>query len=299
MGADGIATAETRPPIQSDRIETAIVSARTRRGWEGDSLRARCGAVQPSTEEELEMLHQESLESRRMLSVTVSLDPKSGQLSVVGNKAPDDIRVEVGSASSAGSPLGSAPAITRALSLSSATGPKPTLAASSPRVRVFDGGKLVFDSATFSRTSIRSVSVDAGAGDDTVDVAMGGAQLPISVQGGEDHDTITLTADAVATSSNGSRPIALVASGGAGDDVLNGSARGDQLNGDDGNDQIFGNDGPDTINGGAGDDGLFAGDGDDFIDHGGGTDAIDGGDGFDRAVVGKEDKVINVEEFVG
>ncbi len=109
------------------------------------------------------------------------------------------------------------------------------------------------------------------------------------------------------------RGLAMVASGGAGDDTLAGTALADTLNGDDGFDLILGGGGNDSLTGGfgmdtlrgglgddrleggydvdelfgaAGDDMLFGGYGDDHLFAGDGDDSADGGEGDDRISLG-------------
>ena len=100
-----------------------------------------------------------------------------------------------------------------------------------------------FDGSTFS-----SIDVEAGGGNDTVDVSNGIAGFGhLTVNGGDGNDTL---------------------GGGDGDDAINGGS---------GNDTIDGNRGSDVLLGGTGNDTFVwdPGDGSDTVDGGGGSDAMD------------------------
>src|SRR5688572_13471454 len=101
-------------------------------------------------------------------------------------------------------------------------------------------------------SSVTSISVNAGGGDDTVtfgDVAIAG-----TVDGGGGKDSL---------------------SGGAGGDVLNGGSGKDVLVGNAGNDTLNGGNGKDNLSGGDGDDALVGGRGKDVLDGGAGTNTLD------------------------
>jgi Ca2+-binding RTX toxin-like protein len=112
---------------------------------------------------------------------------------------------------------------------------------------------------TLNTPNIFQVSIDGGAGDDTI---IGQAGTPAmyafggdgndSIQGGPANDTL---------------------SGGAGKNILYGNDGADRLNGSGGYDQLFG---------GGGDDRLYGNGGDDYLDGGGNVNRLFGGDGNDQ-----------------
>lgn len=114
--------------------------------------------------------------------------------------------------------------------------------------------------------------------------------LVIWAKGGDD----TVTADASVT-------VALLVSGGDGDDRITTGAGEDQVLGDAGNDAIVtgagadsvdGGPGNDKLDGGPGDNNLFGGDGDDTISGGEGSDYVEGGAGDDSTTVAGGDDIV-------
>ena len=114
----------------------------------------------------------------------------------------------------------------------------------------------------YASRAIRTIVVDAGAGDDRV----------------------------VVNSRWGTVSQRMVVRGGAGDDTLGGSLGNDHLQGDADNDHLVGAGGNDSIEGGAGVDSLWGargndtlrgGDGDDVLADNRGNDTHDGGNGVD------------------
>jgi hypothetical protein len=105
--------------------------------------------------------------------------------------------------------------------------------------------------------------VDAGAGNDTVDVS---GMQDATIFGGAGDDNIT------------GSPLADLIYGGSGNDIILGLGADDTIYGDEGND---------TITGGPGNDRLFGGDGSDrFIwNNGDGSDVVEGDEGVDVQVV--------------
>jgi Ca2+-binding RTX toxin-like protein len=133
-------------------------------------------------------------------------------------------------------------------------------------------------------TGVTAVRVDAGAGDDRVDVRTdwdpGTGVPPVTVLLGSGADRATAF---------GNIPVAV--DGGTGDDLLTGAGGNDRLSGGDGNDVLTGNGGRDQLRGNAGNDTLFAaGDG--------ATDFLDGGSGTDRARKDPNDFAQYVETFL-
>jgi Ca2+-binding RTX toxin-like protein len=159
-----------------------------------------------------------------------------------------------------------------------------------------------------------TVIVDAGAGDDTVDLGARTAQpcTPETercttsrrvVAAGEGDDTLIGTTGADTLAGNAGND---VIEGGAGDDVLAGTDGDDSIAGGDGNDRLYGGfsdgepeAGNDVVDGGPGNDRMAAGDGRNTLEGGPGNDALladlaasearstwDGGAGDDVFVVG-------------
>ena len=102
----------------------------------------------------------------------------------------------------------------------------------------------------FNRSGVTGIFVDAGLGDDRVDLR--DAVLGVNVKSGGGHDTVF---------------------GGDGNDKIDGGSGNDRIDGGAGNDQITGGAGKDVLLGGVGDDSLFGKDNK--------PDVLDGGKGFD------------------
>jgi len=201
----------------------------------------------------------ESLESRALFSVNATFS--SGLLTVTGDTANDTIRVTYAN-------VGGSNYV---------------------RVNGADVGSGVLAS------SVTSISVDGGAGGDTIDLSGVGAPVfpaatQVTINGGDGNDDIT-----------GSGFVDTI-HGGNGDDLVNGWSGNDIVYGDAGNDQLYGRDGDDWIYGGDGDD-LLAGrvgndhlygeagndrlvgdQGDDYLDGGTGTNSLIGNAGSDTIV---------------
>lgn len=101
-------------------------------------------------------------------------------------------------------------------------------------------------------TGVEPVTVNAGAGNDTVsgagsDITGAATSLPLTLNGGVGNDTLT--------SGNGNDTI----NGGRGNDAIRGLAAADSLVGSSGNDLLVGGPGDDVLNGGFGDDALRGG----------------------------------------
>jgi hypothetical protein len=110
----------------------------------------------------------------------------------------------------------------------------------------------------FDRKKVKSISIDAGGGDDSVIIGHG--LVGAYVFGGAGNDRIA---------------------GGDGDDTLVGGAGNDTLEGNGGSDVLRGCGGRDILRGGVGNDRLYGGAGDDLLDGGTGEDTLIGGDGAD------------------
>lgn len=124
-------------------------------------------------------------------------------------------------------------------------------------------------------TGVKSISGDAGGGDDIIQVSRG-VKAFVNLEGGEGNDRL------IGGSGGG------VLDGGNGDDEIGGYGDTDDpsagtyiLTGDAGKDLIHGGAKLDLIEGGEGDDLIFGGGGDDDLDGGSGNDLIQGDDGND------------------
>ena len=154
---------------------------------------------------------------------------------------------------------------------------------------VSEFGRSVTAGPTFN-----SVIVNAGSGDDTVNVSdlslVNG--LLLSIQGGVGDDLLSAVGSPIGNArlimdgGDGNDTVL----GGLGDETLLGSAGKDVLNGGGGNDTLSGGLGNDTVDGGAGNDfvdgdagqdTVRGGDGDDIANGGVGDDTVDGGSGND------------------
>jgi len=130
----------------------------------------------------------------------------------------------------------------------------------------------------FSTADVTRVEIDAGAGDDVVqvDAASAAMRMPLDVEGGAGNDTL---------------------SGAMGDDSLYGGDGDDDLMGGGGNDYLQGGAGDDALYGGKGDDGLVGNDGRDQLIDDRGDNNYNGGGGKDvieRGTAGPPEFVIGV-----
>jgi Ca2+-binding RTX toxin-like protein len=145
-------------------------------------------------------------------------------------------------------------------------------------------------------TSLASITVDAGNGDDTI---IGAASVASALSGGDGNDSITGgSADDVLMGNDGQDTI----DGGAGNDDINGGdgddsvlagSGGDTVTGDDGDDTVFGGAGNDSVLANNGADSLFGEAGDDTLNGDGGLDSIDGGDGNDLIFAGADNDTVS------
>jgi hypothetical protein len=159
----------------------------------------------------------------------------------------------------------------------------------SNNVITVDGTGVALPAAVVSQ-----LVVNAGAGNDVISVnsqdTAGYQQLGVAVvvSGGDGNDTILGTPGADRLyGQNGNDKIAGgagddVISGGNGNDWIDGSIGNDFLTGDYGNDSLIGGVGADMLYGGADNDSLSGGAGNDFLIGAAGRDNFDGGDGVDR-----------------
>jgi Ca2+-binding RTX toxin-like protein len=173
-----------------------------------------------------------------------------------------------------------------------------------------------------------AITVRAGQGNDTVDVAPG-MPVRLTLLGGEGDDTlrggdgsdrilgldgrdtvdgrggddrITLGASRTHLPGEDLRtPVIERADGGAGRDAMDGSRGADSMLGGDGDDRLEAGAGDDTVDGGGGNDVVRGGadtdnaygrEGDDVVDGGAGRDYVDGGAGADRLTGGLGDDTV-------
>lgn len=127
--------------------------------------------------------------------------------------------------------------------------------------------------------------------DDTVEVAMNGTDIEVTVNGGtpmtfaeSDVDMMKIRGHAGEDEITVDTDVAVFARirGGRGDDTITGSDTESTLRGGRGNDDITGGDGDDEIHGGHGTDTIDAGDGDNKVWGGDGDDDVTTGDGDDH-----------------
>ena len=132
----------------------------------------------------------------------------------------------------------------------------------------------------------KALTVNAGAGNDTVDFKKSTYSNTINGEAGNDTIYGGTVGDMIRGGAgadklygyNGKDSIY----GDAGKDTIYGGNGDDYLNGGNDNDVLYGEAGTDTIMGGDGDDSLYGGDGIDSIVGGNGKDYIEGGAGFGR-----------------
>ena len=129
------------------------------------------------------------------------------------------------------------------------------------QVRVTINGQ-VYDVRSVDR--LRSITINAGAGNDTVNVQLPDSlgSIVVTVNGGAGNDTLTAdNAGAILRGGDGDD----ILNGGAGNDRLLGGSGADILNGNGGDDLLLGEEGEDNLRGGTGNDRLIGGKGQDWI----------------------------------
>jgi Ca2+-binding RTX toxin-like protein len=139
-------------------------------------------------------------------------------------------------------------------------------------LRVDENGTL----STFTASSVKSISIDLGDGNDRLDVGAGvgaiyclGGLGDDTINGGDFSDTITAGGGKDSVNGNG------------GDDRLDGGPTSDWINGGDGADRIYGGDANDVLTGNGGVDRLFGGAGNDGLFGNSSNDKLYGDDGND------------------
>jgi Ca2+-binding RTX toxin-like protein len=127
-------------------------------------------------------------------------------------------------------------------------------------------------SRSFPMSSVSSIQLEMGAGDDSVTVGSGGPGIAIST--GSGNDTII--------GGTGNDTLA----GGKGADLIRGGRGADSITGGKGRDLIFGGNGTDSEIGGGGSDTIVSGRGADLMTGGPGDDVFDNGGGTGQSING-------------
>lgn len=135
--------------------------------------------------------------------------------------------------------------------------------------------RVTINGTTFAEQAarrVRSITVNAGDGDDTVRVTLPPAlnRIAIALNGGNGNDTLEAGTGRATLH------------GGDGDDILTGGTDRDRLFGDEGNDILNGLAGNDTLDGGNGEDTLRGGSGINRLAGGKGRDWVYSNSGIDR-----------------
>ena len=169
---------------------------------------------------------------------------------------------------------------------------------------VLDNGAL----QKFPAASVKSILVEAGNGNDTIELDSGVVGAMID---GGDGDDVVRGGDGADTIFGGAGDNELF--GGGGNDILHGDVGNDALYGQAGRDKLYGNGGNDLLDGGGGVDHLDGGDGNDMLVGGGGndqlfgeagkdtlegqagSDLLDGGPQVDTALVDPSDQMISIQ----
>lgn len=135
---------------------------------------------------------------------------------------------------------------------------------------------------TFAKATVRSIQIDAGAGNDSVRIVekWGALGVPIQIVGGVGNDTLSGSSGADDLQGGDGNDQLF---GGLGDDTLWGGRGADRVDGQGGNDLVRGDAGNDVLAGAAGNDQVYGGAGNDTLDGGDGNDTL-GGDEEDRIV---------------
>jgi Ca2+-binding RTX toxin-like protein len=229
-------------------------------------------------------MHIESLEDRRLLSVTVT-EGYPGFYEVYGDASDDVITIDVSQ-------------VNETFTLDGTT----YTSAAYIMIHSFGGDDVISVTASDGPGSV-GASISSGDGNDSVTLNFGGAMW-----GGNGNDTLSIT-DAFYGEIHGESgddvmyvsgaTVTPIVRGGDGNDLIDatGNLAPLRIDGNDGNDTIYGSEHGDEIHGGAGQDLIFGNGGDDVFytrnqDH----DEIYGGDGTDIAHIDTNgDDVYDVE----
>ena len=168
--------------------------------------------------------------------------------------------------------------------------------AATGNVQITVDGAVQSGLPTTSASTVTTLNVFTGSGDNTVDLtgldAGGFSSLGTVIVDGGDGDDLIIGSNTFAESLLGGDGTDTIL-GQGGDDTVDGGDGNDSILGGTGADNIDGDDGQDTIDGGADNDSIVAGDGQDSVGGGGGNDSIDGGNGRDTIDGGAGDDTLN------
>ncbi len=166
----------------------------------------------------------------------------------------------------------------------------------SGNVQVVANGVAQTGFATISASTLTTLNVFTGSGDNSIDLtgldAGGFTSLGTIVVDGGDGDDLIIGSNTFAESLLGGDGADTIL-GQGGDDTIDSGDGNDSILGGTGADIIIGDDGQDTIDGGSGNDTIDAGDGQDSVTGGDDADSIDGGNGADTIDGGAGDDTIN------
>jgi Ca2+-binding RTX toxin-like protein len=174
-------------------------------------------------------------------------------------------------------------------------------------VQLVANGVIDTSLPSIQASQIESILVDAGPGDNLVDLTgvnsgdfsfvnpLDGSRVRIDVDGGDGADTIlgSFSFDDVLIGGDGDDSINTTGVINLGNQTIDGGDGNDIIRGGSGNDLISGRDGADIVFGGAGDDTLTGGDNNDRIDGQDGNDVINGNQGEDTLNGGDNDDTIS------
>lgn len=135
-------------------------------------------------------------------------------------------------------------------------------------------------------TSLTSVSVTGGDGDDTI---VGTTDFNDNIIAGDGNDTVTVGIGATFVDGGDGHDTITADDG---DDTIEGGDGHDLITAGAGNDSVLAGDGHDTVSGEDGDDTIEAGDGDDLINGNAGLDVINGGFGNDMLMGDADDDTV-------
>ena len=199
---------------------------------------------------------------------TVTLNAKSGELSVIGTTNADTIRVRPKGGGVGVSLNGGGETVYRNVK--------------SVRISALRGNDSVTSSVSMP------TFIGLAGGDDTL---AGSGRGAFTVLGGDGNDRI-VTGDAADSINGGLGDDTIYANGGDdrvqdldGNNSVHGGAGRDSLRTGDGRDVLYGDDGNDTLRAAGGTDHLYGNDDDDLLFAGTGMAYIVGGQGYDRAVI--------------
>ena len=156
-------------------------------------------------------------------------------------------------------------------------------------LRTLDGRDKVSVQDLTGVLNLKTITIDAGPGNDGISASDLEAEITLIARGGEGNDVLLGGAGNDILFGQDGRDILISY---AGNDFLSGGEGGDIIFSGAGNDSVIGGNGNDVISGGNGNDTLRGGNDHDSLDGGADFDFLDGGAGTDSAINGES--VINV-----